>query len=535
MFCLARDVFISYSSKDKSSAFAVCSFLESNGIKCWIAPRDIPPGKKYAKSIMDGIKDSKLLVVIFSLNSNRSVHVSAEIERAMSKGDRIVPFRIEDVLPSGEMEYYLSGWHWLDAITQPLEQHFGKLLATVQNYLSGRLADDDINVVSSSIPERYRYAPPANTVIKKSEARSAIKWIAVVAAVIILATIAFGIMKGINDIRQRMAGNLNASTTETGGNNGLDAIAGLKDENPAESGTTVGDGGSAQMPADDGADDVRVLPGERGNSNGNISNGGIVAQKDGWIYYRDFSRGGLLYKMTADLKKRVKLCDDVCEYINVAGNWVYYMNGSDGNKIYRIKTDGNQRTKINDDESYFLTVVGDWIYYQNASDGCRLYKIRVNGSERTQMNDDRTEYICIDGGWVYYTQGSGYGHGDGDIYRISDDMRTRSRVMECECSFLAVDNGRMYFVQDGSIYTASTSGEGLVNYKGTAGSVLNIHNNWIYFYNDSIKQICKVSVSDTEANAVKTAAKDNLNFYGCYGRFGLSSDLIFTENGQWGL
>ncbi|MFP4660789.1 MAG: TIR domain-containing protein [Halanaerobiales bacterium] len=38
---MAHDVFISYSTRDKHVADAVCNALEYNKIRCWIAPRDI--------------------------------------------------------------------------------------------------------------------------------------------------------------------------------------------------------------------------------------------------------------------------------------------------------------------------------------------------------------------------------------------------------------------------------------------------------------------------------------------------------------
>ncbi|HXQ15450.1 MAG TPA: toll/interleukin-1 receptor domain-containing protein [Caulobacteraceae bacterium] len=42
-----HDVFISYSSKDKTTADAICALLERDGAKCWIAPRDILPGEAW--------------------------------------------------------------------------------------------------------------------------------------------------------------------------------------------------------------------------------------------------------------------------------------------------------------------------------------------------------------------------------------------------------------------------------------------------------------------------------------------------------
>ncbi len=53
---MAHDVFISYSSKDKSIADAVCSILEKEQMRCWIAPRDITPGVPFAEAIIDNIK-----------------------------------------------------------------------------------------------------------------------------------------------------------------------------------------------------------------------------------------------------------------------------------------------------------------------------------------------------------------------------------------------------------------------------------------------------------------------------------------------
>lgn len=39
-----HEVFISYSSANIQTAQAICHALESNRIKCWMAPRDIRPG-----------------------------------------------------------------------------------------------------------------------------------------------------------------------------------------------------------------------------------------------------------------------------------------------------------------------------------------------------------------------------------------------------------------------------------------------------------------------------------------------------------
>jgi hypothetical protein len=132
------DAFISYSSKDKTVAHAACAFLENNGVRCWIAPRDIVAGGEYGAAIVEAIDRCKVMVLIFSESANNSGQIRREIERAVSKGVAIVPLRIEQVVPTKSMEYFLGAIHWLDAINPPLEAHLQKLADTIKALLAAR-------------------------------------------------------------------------------------------------------------------------------------------------------------------------------------------------------------------------------------------------------------------------------------------------------------------------------------------------------------------------------------------------------------
>ena len=96
---MAHDVFISYSTKDKLAADAVCARLEGRGIRCWIAPRDILPGMDWGASIIEALESARLMVVVFSSNANASLQIRREVECAFSKEILVVPLRIEDVPP----------------------------------------------------------------------------------------------------------------------------------------------------------------------------------------------------------------------------------------------------------------------------------------------------------------------------------------------------------------------------------------------------------------------------------------------------
>jgi hypothetical protein len=133
---MAHEIFISYSHRDKPTADAICAGLESQGIRCWVAPRDVLPGADYAESIIDAIEGSEAMVLVFSSHANTSPHLRKEVERAVNKAIPIIPVRIEEVLPNKAMEYYISTQHWLDALTPPLEAHIGRLAEALKALLS---------------------------------------------------------------------------------------------------------------------------------------------------------------------------------------------------------------------------------------------------------------------------------------------------------------------------------------------------------------------------------------------------------------
>jgi hypothetical protein len=79
-------IFISHSSKDKSIADAICNQLESAGIPCWIAPRDIEVGSDWTRGVMQGIAKCRVFVLVFTDHANDSEHVGREVANAFSLG-----------------------------------------------------------------------------------------------------------------------------------------------------------------------------------------------------------------------------------------------------------------------------------------------------------------------------------------------------------------------------------------------------------------------------------------------------------------
>ena len=110
-----HDVFISYSSQDMEAAQAICHVLEQNEIRCWMAPRNIPPGSDYGDVIDDAIKACKAVVVLFSETAASSQYVKGEINIAFEEQKTIIPFRLDKTPLKGQNRLILNKTHWIDA------------------------------------------------------------------------------------------------------------------------------------------------------------------------------------------------------------------------------------------------------------------------------------------------------------------------------------------------------------------------------------------------------------------------------------
>jgi hypothetical protein len=203
---LAHDVFISHSSSDKAIADAVCARLEARGIRCWIAPRDVQPGRPYGEAIIDGIHNCRIMVLLLSSSANNSIHIAKEVERAVSHGATVIPLRIEAVMPGKSLDYFIGSVHWLDALTPPLEHHLDALADTILKILP--LQKEPIVVGAKENTPRIAPAPsPVSPAAKK-------KWLipAIVGgALLLVAVVAAVLLSG-------QGGHANSSTENPPGN-----------------------------------------------------------------------------------------------------------------------------------------------------------------------------------------------------------------------------------------------------------------------------------------------------------------------------
>ena len=146
---MAQQVFISYASADKTTADRICAALETAGVSCWIAPRNIEPGADFPVAIVEGINSARAFVLILTDHAAASPHVLSEVGHAFNGKKRIIPFRISQQALPEDLEYFLAMTQWLDAPEGCTDQNVKRLLDATLAALAGERAPRPLPEIKS--------------------------------------------------------------------------------------------------------------------------------------------------------------------------------------------------------------------------------------------------------------------------------------------------------------------------------------------------------------------------------------------------
>lgn len=101
-------VYIYYSSNNYSEATKVCIFLESKGINCWLAPRNVLSSLDYNTQVTAAINDCSIALFIANNNTNDINTLPNELNTVATKKKTIIFFKIENYDISDVLSYYFS-------------------------------------------------------------------------------------------------------------------------------------------------------------------------------------------------------------------------------------------------------------------------------------------------------------------------------------------------------------------------------------------------------------------------------------------
>ena len=103
---IPRDCFIAYSSRDMATVIEVCNYLESEGLSCFVALRNLRHGKgaieNYKEYIYKALRNCKVLVFISSENSRKLDCDALSLE---------LPYFDENCNNKGRIEYLIESYN----------------------------------------------------------------------------------------------------------------------------------------------------------------------------------------------------------------------------------------------------------------------------------------------------------------------------------------------------------------------------------------------------------------------------------------
>jgi len=156
-----HDVMVSYAKESgKIAAESVVTYLEQQGIQCWMAHRDIPAATPWSPEITKAIKFSSAMLLILTEESNQSDEVLKEVTLAATHKKTILPYKLEPVSLSDGLEYHLQYNQWFDGTSGNQEKTYGNLLIQL-NQVLGKSGQRSMPtpVATSSVQEKA--SPPA--------------------------------------------------------------------------------------------------------------------------------------------------------------------------------------------------------------------------------------------------------------------------------------------------------------------------------------------------------------------------------------
>jgi hypothetical protein len=139
---MTHDVFISYAKEDRQVADTLLEALEAAGIRCWIAHRDLVPGRKWSGEIMRALRGAQVFLLVLSEHSDRSDQVLNEVELAVDRRLAVLTVPVRTMIPRDELAYFIRTSQWMEPLSHPPDLQLRRLVDVVRGKLSPRSGSD---------------------------------------------------------------------------------------------------------------------------------------------------------------------------------------------------------------------------------------------------------------------------------------------------------------------------------------------------------------------------------------------------------
>lgn len=196
-----------------------------------------------------------------------------------------------------------------------------------------------------------------------------------------------------------------------------------------------------------------------GNTAGNLYNGGLFCEYDGYIYFANHKDDNSLYRMNAANCSGIeKLHHDRVCYINADENYLYYsrmnhMREEGSASIFTLFNTGLYRVNRKNAKNMHsiltkplgLTLLyGNELFYQHyeEGEGLSLHRVGTDGKNNIELSTEALLPACVVDGVFYY---SGVNN-DHDLHTLNPATGETSTILERSTYFPIVHEEGIYFM-----------------------------------------------------------------------------------------
>ncbi|MGE7767541.1 DUF5050 domain-containing protein [Peribacillus sp. NPDC096540] len=241
----------------------------------------------------------------------------------------------------------------------------------------------------------------------------------------------------------------------------------------------------------------KEVPNQKGNSYGNVMNGGFVAKQDNLFIFMKYNNSGIpFFSRNSIMAKKEESSNDVkitskgFGDLNVKGEWIYYtvMPFSDTPILYRVNVDGSGKEKLVEG-AWYVQVVDEQVYYYDVIKN-GLYKMNLDGKDKVHIYSPKAEVtmnFVVDHEQIYFYKPIDENGYDGKLYSMSlngDNLKKLNDTLSNLQIIAGEDEESLYYTdEEESLFKVDKKNGKEIKISDQKFSSMFVDENWIYYLN----------------------------------------------------
>lgn len=261
-----------------------------------------------------------------------------------------------------------------------------------------------------------------------------------------------------------------------------------------------------------------------GNTSGNLYNGGMFCESDGYVYFSNPYDNNALYRMRPDESEAERLITSQTSSINADSKYLYFYqsgSGSGAGFAYVVSSTGVYRAQKDDPKNItcldkivgeHVVLAGNFVFYTRAGDTVALARIDTSGENREIVLEKDILPACVDGSYFYYTNNDG-----SNLHVMAMNRNTgSSRKALAEDIYMPIVEGEtLYGIDvhnDYALVRINLSDGSKLTLDAARTDILNVTDSYIYYQTSGPQpQLRRIGKDGSNMEVVADGAYNTIN------------------------